>query len=230
MYAEYAATCPDHQWETHIFSTDPLIVYIENYLAFEETQYLLNLVVPYHMRSPVFKDYNLDAYDPEIRSSISAVVPNDPVVSCIEKRSVDFQRYMPVSHLEDIQIVKYEVGDQFRPHFHWFSGMENPRLSTIFVYLACDDCRGGNTQFPDFSGRLTTTWCRFVDCVHDFDDGVGGVGFKPITGNAVFWSNLYPNGTDHPGVWHAGMPVKRGRKIGLNIFTRRDPMTPGVTS
>lgn len=26
-----------------MFSTDPLIVYIENYLTFEETQYLLNL-------------------------------------------------------------------------------------------------------------------------------------------------------------------------------------------
>ena len=106
--------------------------------------------------------------------------------------------------------------------------MENPRLSTFFVYPACDsgeldvdgECRGGATQFPHYEGRFSSSWCQFIDC-HDAS-GVGGVAFKPIVGNAVFWGNLYPNGTGHPGVWHAGMPVTEGRKVGLNIFTRRD--------
>ncbi|EOD47680.1 putative 2og-fe oxygenase family protein [Neofusicoccum parvum UCRNP2] len=232
MAAQYAAGCPAHTFKTHIFSTDPLIIYVEDYLSKPETEYLLDLAVPYYRQSPVSKGYQLEAYDREIRSSMSAVVPDDPVVSCIEARSVEFQGYMPTAHLEDIQVVKYGVSDHFRPHFDWFEGMANPRLSTFFVYLACDDesgpdgaaCEGGATQFPHYEGRFPARWCEFIDC--EDDSGVGGVAFKPAVGNAVFWENLYPNGTGHPGVWHAGMPVKKGRKVGLNIFTRRDKWVP----
>lgn len=51
----------------------------------------------------------------------------------IEGRSVDFQGYQPVSHLEDIQVVKYGIRDHFQLPFDWFSGMTNPRISTIFA-------------------------------------------------------------------------------------------------
>ncbi|KAK4209263.1 prolyl 4-hydroxylase subunit alpha-3 [Rhypophila decipiens] len=233
LAAEYSHSCPSHAPKTHIFSLDPLIIYVENYLTPSEISYLLSLAVPYYRPSPVSKGYTLEAYDTEIRSSMSAVLPDDPVVACIEQRSVDFQGFMPCSRLEDIQVVKYAVGDHFRPHFDWFSGMANPRISTFFVYLACDgateeeECQGGATQFPHFEGAFSKLWCDsgFVDC--EDDSGVGGVAFKPVVGNAVFWSNLYANGTaGHPGVWHAGMPVKRGRKVGLNIFTRRETWVP----
>lgn len=225
MASTYATACPQHNFKTHIFSTDPLIIYLENYLSHSETAYLLHLATPYYRQSPVSKGYDLETYDREIRSSMSAVVPDDPVVSCIERRSVDFQGYMPVANLEDIQVVKYGVSDHFRPHFDWFSGMKNPRVSTFFVYLACDDedgteCEGGATQFPHYEGGFSGKWCGVIDC--EDRSGVGGVAFRPVVGNAVFWGNLYGNGTGHPGVWHAGMPVRKGRKVGLNIFTRRD--------
>lgn len=232
LASQYAQSCPAHSPQTHIFSLDPLIIYIESYLTSSEISYLLSLAVPYYKPSPVSKGFTLEAYDAEIRSSMSAVLPDDPVVSCIEKRSVGFQGFMPRSRLEDIQVVKYAVGDHFRPHFDWFSGMKNPRVSTFFVYLACDgetegeECQGGATQFPHFEGRFSKTWCDagFIDC--EDDSGVGGVAFRPVVGNAVFWSNLYSNGSGHPGVWHAGMPVKKGRKVGLNIFTRREAWVP----
>jgi prolyl 4-hydroxylase len=243
LATRYAEACPEHKFRTHIFSTDPLIIYVEDYLSRDEISYLLRLAVPYYEQSPVSKGYNLKAYDAEIRSSMSAVLPDDPVLRCIEQRSVDFQGYMPRNRLEDIQVVKYTVGDHFRPHFDWFSGMANPRLSTFFVYLACDSgelsddgavgddeaqCEGGATQFPHYEGLFSSAWCKFIDCKDD--SGVGGVAFKPAIGNAVYWENLYPNGTGHPGVWHAGMPVKKGRKVGLNIFTRKDKWVPDQAS
>lgn len=40
---EYAIACPEHHYRTHIFSRDPLIIYIENYLLPDETRYLLDL-------------------------------------------------------------------------------------------------------------------------------------------------------------------------------------------
>jgi len=43
MREEYTRGCPSHQYKTRIFSEDPLIVYIEDYLSHEETRYILNL-------------------------------------------------------------------------------------------------------------------------------------------------------------------------------------------
>jgi prolyl 4-hydroxylase len=117
LQGQYAESCPTHLYKTNIFTTDPLIIYVEEYLSQPEIDYLLNLAFPLYQESPVSKGYNLKAYDKEIRSSKSAVLPNDPVVRCIEERSVEFQGFMPKNHLEDIQVVKYAVDDHFRPHF-----------------------------------------------------------------------------------------------------------------
>jgi hypothetical protein len=43
MRQEYEAQCPVQKYQTRIFSTDPLIIYIEDYLSYEETKYLLRL-------------------------------------------------------------------------------------------------------------------------------------------------------------------------------------------
>lgn len=117
LRAQYAMSCPPHQYRTNIFSTDPLIIYVEDYLSSVEVDYLLNLAMPLYRQSPVSKGHRLETYDTEIRSSMSAVLPRDPVVGCIEERSVEFQGFMPKYHLEGIQVVKYTIGDHFRPHF-----------------------------------------------------------------------------------------------------------------
>jgi prolyl 4-hydroxylase len=159
--------------------------------------------------------------DPKIRSSTSSILPEDPIVACLERRSLDFQGFLPTSQIENLQTVKYETNEAFRPHYDWFAEPEeNPRLSTIFGYLECDECVGGSTQFPNLGGRFSAKWCAFVDCESEDAAAADGIGFKPLVGNAVFWMNYYANGTGHPGVLHAGMPVRQGRKIGLNIMTR----------
>jgi prolyl 4-hydroxylase len=116
------------------------------------------------------------------------------------------------------------VGDEFRPHYDWFSTTDNPRVSTFFVYLDCKNCEGGATQFPRIEGKFSAKWCDWVDCSGSEDsEEVGGVGFKPVSGNAVYWAQQYPNGTYHPGTWHAGMPIRKGTKYGMNIMTRQYP-------
>ena len=104
---------------------------------------------------------------------------------------------------------------------------------------ARDQCEGGATQFPELLDPVPKEWCDVVECDDNDDDNddereagkkqqqdesseLGGTAFKAKTGNAVFWSNVYPNGTWHEKVLHAGMPVKKGSKIGLNIWTRRE--------
>jgi len=93
-----------------------------------------------------------------------------------------------------------------------------------------DECEGGGTRFPRLSlengGR--GDWCRFVECGEGKggeeedkgEDGEGkGVTFKPIKGNAVFWENIRSDGTGYEESWHAGLPVTKGTKIGLNIWS-----------
>ena len=98
------------------------------------------------------------------------------------------------------------------------------RETTFFVYLKSEGVVGGETQFLNLKrdellgGRDRENWCQFLDC----EDGNGGENLKwlPKTGNALFWENLDEEGKARDSVVHAGLPVREGQKIGLNIWTR----------
>lgn len=87
------------------------------------------------------------------------------------------------------------------------------------VYLSSgDDVEGGGTNFP----RLKTPsgeerrWCEFVECAQEGEEGVT---FKVRKGAAVFWTNFDAEGRGYKETIHAGMPVRSGTKIGLNIWS-----------
>lgn len=98
------------------------------------------------------------------------------------------------------------------------------------VYVEAN-CTGGGTNFPRLKKPVGREWCRFLECGEDGEgeggeelvDGRGekveGVTFKAISGNAVFWENLREDGSGYWETWHAGLPVKSGVKIGLNIWS-----------
>lgn len=73
-------------------------------------------------------------------------------------------------------------------------------------------------------GEEEDPWCRFVECeggrVKTGPDG-RGVTFKAVEGNAVFWTNFRADGSGdgYRETWHAGLPVTRGEKVGLNIWS-----------
>lgn len=48
----------------------------------------------------------------------------------------------------------------------------------------------------------------------------GGLAFRPIAGNALFWVNLFANGTGDTRTLHAGLPVGEGTKTAMNIWPR----------
>ncbi|KAL1843840.1 hypothetical protein VTJ49DRAFT_7191 [Mycothermus thermophilus] len=49
----------------------------------------------------------------------------------------------------------------------------------------------------------------------------GGLAFRPVAGNAIFWVNLHPNGTGDMRTMHAGLPLESGRKTAMNIWPRQ---------
>lgn len=82
------------------------------------------------------------------------------------------------------------------------------------VYLG-DECEGGGTEFPLLERREEGRWCEFVECGSERE----GVAFRPRKGAAVFWGNFDEEGRGIRETVHAGLPVTRGVKVGLNIWS-----------
>ncbi|KAG9244383.1 hypothetical protein BJ878DRAFT_421499, partial [Calycina marina] len=87
------------------------------------------------------------------------------------------------------------------------------RIASFFVFLesVCE----GETWFPYIelaSEGETGNWRRHQD---------GGIEFKPVAGNALFWVNVHANGTGDERVVHAGLPATKGSKSAINIWTRK---------
>jgi len=85
---------------------------------------------------------------------------------------------------------------------------------------------GGGTEFPLLPHRRDERWCQFIECplpdqAGDDDAERKGVVFRPHPGNAVYWENFMSDGSGRAfeETWHAGLPVKKGTKVGLNIWS-----------
>lgn len=99
---------------------------------------------------------------------------------------------------EGLQGVRYDPGQYFKGHTDYFDPGtpqfdENvepggQRTWTFMIYLN-EPIRGGHTFFE----RI-------------------GRSFAPVTGTALLWNNLYPDGTVNPFTYHEALPVEEGNK------------------
>ncbi|KAJ6157383.1 hypothetical protein N7470_004975 [Penicillium chermesinum] len=199
--------CGAANYTTEIVSLDPLAVYINGFMSKSEIAYLRNLV------------------DLTTHRQLTHLARDDPMVECIIKRSTDFVGFIPHDGFEALQVVRYFENERHDPHFDWFqsppkiaSGLTCNRAASFFVYLG-DEPEGGETCFhylypapPDADPK------KFSNI--NSDDGLG-VAVKPITGNAMFWMNLYSNNTGDPRVQHSALPIRSGTKYGMNILLKR---------
>lgn len=223
-------TCPSHLYNVQIFSEDPLIIYIPGFLTESEAQHLESVSTGRFSSSQI-ADQSGQQHLASTRTSRSTSLLSDEVVRCIEERALQFQGYdIPRTRLEPLQAVQYDLGEKYAPHTDWFtsplqttSEFGGNRLSSFFVYISTsDDIVGGGTQFPLLDAPKDERWCEFVNCDAGWDDGVT---FRPISRNAVYWRNLQGGkaGQGRAGdrrTLHSGQPVQRGKKLGMNIWTR----------
>jgi prolyl 4-hydroxylase len=217
--------CPPHSYTTHIAHHDPLVIYVANFLSNHEADHLIALAAKSYQQSTVFTG-ETESFDPKIRNSTKALLPRDDVVQCIEQRAREFQGWRKDVYIERLWAQKYEAGGHYTYHYDWsgdLSTRSGGRLSTFMVYLSAE-CEGGGTKFPRLERPEGGSWCEFVECGAVEDDGEGeGVVFKPKEGAAVYWENFRPDGRGYEETWHAGLPVKSGSKIGLNIWSWWQP-------
>lgn len=126
-----------------------------------------------------------------------------PLVAEIERR-ITARVGIPVEHGEGLQILRYEVGQEYKPHNDYFA-VDKPgsashlkhggqRVSTFLVYLNTPEL-GGATCFPDVQVEIAARQGRAL--VFSYD--------KPDSSSKTL---------------HAGMPVLKGEKWVLTKWFR----------
>ncbi|KAI6084379.1 hypothetical protein F4821DRAFT_171421 [Hypoxylon rubiginosum] len=222
--------CTPHTYTTEIVSLDPLLIYIDSFLSASEISALLASGEPAFAPSRVFKSgRNQDTAD---RTSSSAGLSrDDPAVSCVLARAETFLGTMLDPARDDIgppQLVRYTAGQRFNRHRDWYAqpqpvrkgmmgrGRSWNRVASFFAILQ-DECTGGETWFPLVNATAPAKADgRFWRTHED-----GGLAFRPVAGNALFWVNLFANGTGDDRTVHAGLPLEDGLKTAMNIWPRK---------
>jgi len=186
----------------------PRIVLFGGFLSHAECDELIELARDRLTRSSVV---NVETGEDEIheaRTSEGTYFPRGANELCrrIEARIAALLDW-PVENGEGLQILRYGVGAQYKPHYDYFDpqqpGMSRilkrggQRVASLVMYLNTPRC-GGATTFPD-----------------------AGFEAAAIKGNAVFFSYDRP----HPmtRTLHGGAPVIEGEKWVATKWLREAP-------
>lgn len=168
----------------------------------------------------------------EYRTSWSAEIPREnPAVQCVEERVWEFTGTMMARGKDAVEpphIVRYTSEQRFNVHHDWY---ETPRLGRSrawnrlrsFFAILQDNCTEGETYFPRVMPYTHASRDSAVDEENEVWRGrvEGGLAFRPVRGNALFWVNLFSNGQGDERVAHAGLPVGMGVKTAMNIWPGR---------
>lgn len=224
-------------------STRPFIVLVDSFLTEDECRHIISTGRPNLTESYLIGSGSRQCGDDDggaYRSSSNAWLPQDDILTTIKKRLSQLTG-IPMSYLvqkcEDLQVVRYEEGGQFKVH-HDSSNFQK-RFITALLYLntpssageGVDDeearrgdraVRGGETWFPfgDGSGEsIVSTEEAVAISLQDYSssadssngDGEGlarrGISIEPRRGRMALFFNHNLDGTIDPLAVHAGLPV-----------------------
>ncbi|KAK4508504.1 hypothetical protein PRZ48_002243 [Zasmidium cellare] len=216
VYPSKDLNCPRHDYNVHIFSTSPLVLYIDGFLSNEEVDHLIASSSDKWKVSTVSNE-GKEMVDDSVRKSEKAAIARDTTVQCIEQRALSFQGWPQETFIERLWTQRYNVSGHYALHYDWGMATKQSRRASSFMVYLKGDCEGGGTNFPRLPVPKEEKWCEFIEC-NDSKE-VEGVTFKPKRGSAVFWMNFDADGRGYKETIHAGMPVKSGQKIGLNIWS-----------
>ena len=118
---------------------------------------------------------------------------------------------MPLMHLEPSNVLHYDPGQEYRPHFDFVAAEDEhnfqrelavmgQRVCTFLVYLN-DGYDGGETDFPRLDWR-----------------------YKGKTGDALIFWNVSAKGERERDSIHAGLPVTKGEKWLFSQWIREKPV------
>ncbi|KAK7734006.1 hypothetical protein SLS53_008001 [Cytospora paraplurivora] len=241
---KYQATtpiCAPSAYHTEFFSLDPLLIYIHGFLHTDEIDALLVAAESLFKPSTVTTN-GRKVSTPDRTSSSASLALRNPTVQCVLARATQFMGTMlrDGDEIGPPQLVRYTAGQHFNVHHDWYDTPQRAydgsrrtfnRVASFFAFLQ-DNCTGGETYFPHINGQPghveyeralghagPKSWDEADPTWRVYEDG--GLAFRPVKGNALFWVNLHTNGTGDERTLHAGLPVVEGLKTAMNIWPRQ---------
>ena len=191
-------------------SWEPRIFVYHNFLTAEECLHLIHLGAPHMEKSTVVDSSTGKSVATQIRTSSGTFLRRrqDDVVRTIEDKIAAFSM-VPVDHGEGLQILHYELGQKYDPHYDYFHDSVNQqnggqRVATALLYLS-DVEQGGETVFPNTKAPDDREG-DYSDCAKQ------GIAHKPQRGDAVLFWSLDTTGEKDPKSLHASCPVLKGQK------------------
>lgn len=135
------------------------------------------------------------------RTSSQVFLPDTDPLARLVKRTARDLTSLPESRMEQVQVLHYLPGQEYKPHFDACNdgcdgGRDMPRTATVYVYLN-DVEEGGHTRFPNLNASV-----------------------DPKRGRAVVWRNIDASKANLPCSLHGADPVVRGEKWGCNVWIR----------
>nr|WP_199042868.1 2OG-Fe(II) oxygenase [Dyella sp. ASV24] len=198
-------TVGEHPVKVTVSTDAPVVRVLENLLTPEECDGLVAEASPRLARSlTVDVDGRHQTDQRRTSQGMFFGIGETPLVQRIEQRIADLLA-IPVNHGEGLQILHYQPGQEYEPHFDWFNP-EQPgfstitarggqRIASVVMYLNTPE-EGGGTAFPRIG--LTVTAMR---------------------GSAVYFA--YETGDE--ASLHAGLPVIKGEKWIATKWLRERP-------
>jgi len=203
----------EDQW-TEVLSWEPRAYIYHNFLSKRECEYLIELATPHMVKSTVVDSGTGKSKDSRVRTSSGTFLQRgqDKIVRTIEKRIADFT-FIPVEHGEGLQVLHYQAGQKYEPHFDYFNDEFNTknggqRIATVLMYLS-DVEEGGETVFPSAKVNISSLppyYDQLSQC------GKNGLAARPKMGDALLFWSMKPDASLDPLSLHAGCPVIKGNK------------------
>jgi prolyl 4-hydroxylase len=192
---------PRGEFSRRSISRDPHIERVDGLFTQDECSFLIELADPRMQRATIFHEAEQRFVEDPIRRSDKAgfsIVSEYPFVRAINLRIAAATR-TKVQCGEPLQVLRYEPGQEYRPHFDAIPGMENPRVLTALVWLN-DDYEGGETRFEEL-----------------------GISERGKAGDMILFANTLADGSPDERTRHSGKPVLSGVKYMASRWIRARP-------
>ena len=189
----------------------PRIVLFGNVLSKQECEAIIAMAQPKMMPSQTRDNATAQLVVTKQRRSQGTFLQRGQteLVQQLEQRIADLSQW-PVDKGEGLQILNYQTGGEYEPHFDFFPP-EQPgsqvsltlggqRVCTLIVYLNTVE-EGGETVFPKLNLK-----------------------FKAVQGNALYFSYANSKNEIDRMTLHGGAPVTRGEKWIMTKWMRQNPI------
>ena len=191
-----------------LFSSDPIIYVVDHFISEDECQEFINCSKDKLQPATVVGlDNEQKLTDRTNEFAWLEHHANESIHEVSKRLSILVQ--MPIRNAEMFQVVHYERGTEYKPHFdsfdqstelgkkYWEPGGQ--RMITALIYLN-DVKDGGATYFPELN-----------------------ISINPKKGNVLVFHNTISETTNiNPRSLHAGMPVSSGEKWAANLWFREN--------